>query len=690
MTTRTSFRLLTALALLAGPAACTVSTEGTAPSPSNPGATGSGGDANATTSSGVGGQGGGDTTCTPGSTLACYSGPAGTEGKGICKGGVETCDADGAGFGACEGEVVPAVEDCSNQIDDDCNGMVDDGCPCTPGEVEACYSGAAGTEGVGLCIGGTHTCNADGASWSACAGEIVPAAEDCATAADEDCDGKAFDDADSGCVCAPGTVEACDTGLLGVCSAGTKTCDPTGTSYAACAQAVQASFDDCVTAADEDCDGAVVACSGTVLGTKRFGAASDDVVYAVARDAQGNVFVGGAVDGTVNAGGYGVTSTSGALTKYDAQGTTLWSHVFVHGAGSVVVVRGVAVDPTGNVFAFGSYSGSVDWGGISTNATGGTDVFVVKFDTSGALLWAKGFGDPQTQTASSATCDDQGNVIVVGTFDGQIDFGGGSLTSSGDDAFVAKLSGTGTQLWSKRYGDWQNQRAWGVAAGPNDTTIVVGETAGVVDFGGGPLSSVGSTDVFLTKLGANGAHVWSHIYGDASTQAGYAVALDPQQNVVVTGFAAGVVDFGCGPLADAGNGDAFVARIDPSGTCLWSKRYGDGNPQTGRAVATDPAGNPIVVGSFAGTVDFGGGARTSKGGFDVFVAKLQAATGDHVWSYGFGDAMPANNDQYGWASAIDAQGNAWIGGDFSGTLALPGSTSTSAGGFDGFVAKLSP
>ncbi|HLM74272.1 MAG TPA: hypothetical protein VK459_16315, partial [Polyangiaceae bacterium] len=79
---------------------------------------------------GSGGSGGGGDTCEPGSVQVCYTGPAGTQGVGACKGGLETCAADGSAWGPCEGEVKPTSETCSTPVDDDCNGMVNDGCTC--------------------------------------------------------------------------------------------------------------------------------------------------------------------------------------------------------------------------------------------------------------------------------------------------------------------------------------------------------------------------------------------------------------------------------------------------------------------------------------------------------------------------------------------------------------------------------
>lgn len=127
--------------------------------------------------------------CTPDSTAPCYTGPAGTEGVGACAAGTQTCNADGSDYGACTGDVTPAAEDCATAADDDCDGVANEGCVCTPSILDYCYSGPAGTLGVGLCAAGTRMCNADGTAWGACTGQVLPGAESCANATDDDCDG---------------------------------------------------------------------------------------------------------------------------------------------------------------------------------------------------------------------------------------------------------------------------------------------------------------------------------------------------------------------------------------------------------------------------------------------------------------------------------------------------------------------
>ncbi len=223
---------------------------------------------------GGGGQGGGGGECNPGETMPCYSGAPNTNGVGECKGGVFEC-VDGKWGTTCKGEVLPSGaadvcdgkdEDCNGQIDDgfgpvscgvgvclvtvnscqngmpqtckagnpqppkcdgfdeDCDGQIDEadeGCSCTEGAKQPCYSGGAGTDGVGVCKKGVQTCVAG--SWGMCVGEVLPSMESC-NGLDDDCNGQKDDNlGQTNCgtgQCAK-TVNNCVNGFPQTCVPGT-------------------------------------------------------------------------------------------------------------------------------------------------------------------------------------------------------------------------------------------------------------------------------------------------------------------------------------------------------------------------------------------------------------------------------------------------------------------------------------
>lgn len=125
---------------------------------------------------------------------------------------------------------------------------------------------------------------------------------------------------------------------------------------------------------------------------------------------------------------------------------------------------------------------------------------VAKLDVNGKHVWSRRFGYPGGgATGVGLDLDTKNNVFVTGRFTGQIDFGGGLLTSAGKrDVFVAKLSSKGTHLWSRRFGDKEDQYATGTAFAGG--LFITGYFSGSVDFGLGSLVSAGGTDVFVAKL----------------------------------------------------------------------------------------------------------------------------------------------------------------------------------------------
>lgn len=648
--------------------------------------------------------------CEPGSMEPCYMGPAGTDGVGICHAGMHTCNPDGNGFGACMGAVVPeAAENCATAEDEDCNGSdfdpLDTACMCVPGMDSSCYSGPAGTAGMGLCVAGTHTCNSDGMTFTACAGEVLPALEDCTTPADEDCDGHAFDDADSGCMCQPGSVGNCLTGQPGFCSDGTHTCNAQGTGFDTCKATAALPFDDCVTPEDDDCDGSIVAaCTGTLINGGGFGnpgQGSDEIGFGVAADTAGNS-IGGGVWGGTSITGYAVSTGSAFLVKAPPMGAPFFTKLFTAtGGSSYAVIRAVATDSNNNIYAAGQYRGTLDLGGGACDLGGSmnTDFFVAKFDSAGNCIWGKRAGDNAFQAAYAIAVDKNGNVFITGEYGGAINAGPGCNLGNGGggaDVFVLKYDTAGVCQWGIKAGDGSDQYGWSLAATSTGDVVVTGQFAGNVNFGGGNLGNGGGIDVFVARLSAaNGAQMWAKKFGAGQDQYGYGVAVDPAGNVAITGAFYGTLDLGNGALTNpnAGGSSIFLGRLNgANGNAMWSKSYDCVQGAAPGGIAVDGAGNIAMTGYFKGTINLGGGNLVNPDGtnatFDAFVAKFGSAAGASLWSRRYGDTT----DQRGWMPATDGQGNVLFIGGYKGTVDLgaPIGQVTSAGGFDVLGARLAP
>jgi hypothetical protein len=363
--------------------------------------------------------------------------------------------------------------------------------------------------------------------------------------------------------------------------------------------------------------------------------------------------------------------------------THLWSDSY--GSTGEQVPTSLAVDASGNIALVGSFDGLLDFGG---GALFGTRFFYAKFDAAGNHLWSASNGSTFDR-ATDVAFDSAGNVIITGTYQGTIDFGGGTIFTSGlKNVFLAKLDPAGNHIWSYGFGDSTHQDGGAVAVDDSDNIIVVGSFEGTMDFGGGALTSGGSQDVYLAKFTSAGGHLWSQSFGGPFFHFGQDVAADGSGNVIITGENGGTIDFGGGPLSVTGAGDAFVARFDASGTHQWSYDFGgpSGGSERGLGVAADNSGNVIATGTFDDDVDLGGGLMATAGDDDVYLVKFDAA-GNHLWSDSFGG--PGNETMRGGKTVTtDASGNVVLTGAFMESIDFGGGVLTANTFSDVFIAEI--
>ncbi len=205
----------------------------------------------------------------------------------------------------------------------------------------------------------------------------------------------------------------------------------------------------------------------------------------------------------------------------------------------------VSTDASGNVYMTGVFSSpTITFGTYTlTNASPGySDIFLVKYDSSGNVIWAKRFGGTNDDYGKSVAIDVYGNIYLVGAFySTSITFGTYPITKSGTgyNLFLTKYDSAGVVLWAK---------------------------------------------------GAGG--VTSNIYPDK-------IATDPSGNICATGFFSNAsMTIGTYTLTNAGYDDIFLAKFDSSGTVLWATCVGDTGYEQSHGVATDAFGNIYITGFF--------------------------------------------------------------------------------------------
>ncbi|MBU1240794.1 SBBP repeat-containing protein [Myxococcota bacterium] len=225
------------------------------------------------------------------------------------------------------------------------------------------------------------------------------------------------------------------------------------------------------------------------------------------------------------------------------------------------------------------------------------------------------FGSPASDIAYGIAQDTSGNIIVAGTTSG--DFSG-YTNSGGSDVFVVKYDKSGVPLWSYQVGSTSNDSAAAVATDAAGNIFVVGTTGG----GLGQQPSLGSSDGFLIKLTPAGSMSWLKLIGSTGTDNCKDLAIDGSGNVFVTGIVRGAMG---GFPADA-FGNAYVIKYNSGGILQWTRVWGSTGSDGASAIALAPGGEIFIAGGTDG--DLGG---TSSGYDDAFVSKLDAS-GTVLWT----------------------------------------------------------
>lgn len=517
---------------------------------------------------GHGGGGGGGSSpeegCLPGERVACYSGPRGTQGVGVCKAGFARCGERGEALGVCFGEVLPTFEDCTTDEDENCDGR---GCT---GE----YAGGILVRGTGEQRGQAV---AVGQGAIVLVGEASGSTDLGAGLADElggPGQGDSFVVSFSPDKQVLFSRRFADSVARGVAIA------PDGDVLIAGVATGDVDFGGGPLSGKGKGEDVVIArldASGAHRFSRRFGNGATQYATAVAVDAIGNAVITGRFWGRLDFGapdpgsnGYG---SSGALVssgesdafvaKLDAHGEVLWAKQIgdegYHHAGT-----GVAVDRQGNVIVAGWFTGNADYRDDWTIGQARTDMFIAKLDAGGNILWVTTAESSNAAWANGVAVDGAGNVFVAAAFRSRVTFENYvEHTNKGDkDALLFKLDDNGRLRWSTSFGDNHDQEALAVAVDQAGNVVVTGSFYGAVDLGQRPLIAAGA-EGFLAKLDPDGSPIWSRAFGGPGDQSGTALAIDHLGAAWMTGYFSEGIDFGDGVVSSRGASDAFLVHLGP-------------------------------------------------------------------------------------------------------------------------------
>lgn len=298
---------------------------------------------------------------------------------------------------------------------------------------------------------------------------------------------------------------------------------------------------------------------------KQFGSEKDDYILNQVIDTNGNLFVAGKTTGIIETKNFG--KNDGFLTKIDSSGNIIWAKQF--GTPEEDDEQWCAIDKSGNVYITGTTTGDLN----GKNA-GMEDIFIVKYNTDGKILWSKQFGTSGTDIAKGIYADNKGNIYVTGATAGKL----GQASFGKNDCYIMKLDDSGNQIFTRQFGTPEDDYCYFIAGGPGSDILVCGTTWGSLAG-----KNKGVIDGFTGQFTDKGDLIKYNQIGSEGFDIPMVLKMDNEKNIYVGGSTSG--NFGGN---QQGEGDAFLLKLNDKGDILWNNQFGTKNNDGVRAISFNP------------------------------------------------------------------------------------------------------
>jgi len=386
-------------------------------------------------------------------------------------------------------------------------------------------------------------------------------------------------------------------------------------------------------------------------------AGNESQLHAITIDGSSNIFAAGYQNNTgsfsyasgVSATGAS-TSTNPVLVKYDSAGNATWARSTSTGVGTAAF-SGAATDSSGNIIAVGYQTGAVAYtfaAGVSATGpySSGSNIVMVKYDSSGTALWARSATAGTNQSAFGAVATDStGNIYAVGYQfgTGTFTYGTGvSVTGIQNDvnAVIVKYDGTGTALWAKAATAGPGgSRFNGVATDSSGNVYAVGYQYGGTSFtydtGVTATGAHGTSNMVIVKYNSAGVAQWARSTTAASSTSELkATVTDSAGNIYVAGFQNSIGTFGYGVGVEATgpstSSNALLVKYDSAGSAQWARTVSSASSNSMYlALSLDTSGNVWTAGYLGGNAaySFGAGVSTTAthNGENVVLVKYNSS-----------------------------------------------------------------
>ena len=259
--------------------------------------------------------------------------------------------------------------------------------------------------------------------------------------------------------------------------------------------------------------------------------------------------------------------------------------------------------------------------------------------------------------AHGVAVDSIGNVYVVGTTAGDLDE---QINTGGNDVYLTKFDAAGNEIYTRLLGSSADASGFAVAVDSSDNVIITGQVfASLTDtaFGGG-------YDAFVTKYDSEGQELFTRQVSPFASDGALSLTVDSSDNIILAGFTNGAID---SSQTYGGSGDAFITKLDSSGTLIANRQFGDSGSEVATAVAVNAAGDVFVVGT-----DDGNG----------FLRRYNVSDSSLAYSLDLG-ALGADGGVTG--IAVDSNGDLLISGYSTNSALSTTVKNAHSGGVDAFV-----
>ncbi len=306
----------------------------------------------------------------------------------------------------------------------------------------------------------------------------------------------------------------------------------------------------------------------------------------------------------------------------------------------------VAVGPQGSAFVAGSFRGTASFGATSLTSSGDLDGFIARYTPEGTLKWVKNLGSSGADQASAVAADSNGNVYVAGSFSGTVNFGSSSLTSNGaEDIFLVKYDADGELLWAGWSGGADSEQVLQLfldASGKVHLAFLSSSVQNGSAFANTFVAIWDSSGSFHGALNAGG--IGGHVSDISFDAGGNTYVTGDFTGTMTIGDQDLILKGPTSPYLTYSS--IFTAKFNPEGGLDWAREaYGlekytqEGYPASVESpqIATDKAGNVYISGIFYSGILLGDVILDD--GFDtqgempekIFLAQYDNA-GNPVWA----------------------------------------------------------